>query len=114
MDFIEELPPTTWVLVGAAVVLGWALAVLWRWLRARRAWAEQCWIAAALALLAVALNAITTGDHPARALADGKWAVAGVDLMLICGAFAAAVTAWRLTRRRVPSRRHEFSNEVLS
>jgi hypothetical protein len=37
VEFIEELPPTTWVLVGAAVVLGWALAVVWRWLRARRA-----------------------------------------------------------------------------
>ena len=37
MDFIEELPPTTWALVAAAVAFGWALAVLWRWLRARRA-----------------------------------------------------------------------------
>jgi uncharacterized iron-regulated membrane protein len=92
----------------------WALSCGHGWLRSRRAWAEQCWIAAAGALLAVALNAITTGDHLVRTLAEGRWAVAGMDITLICSALAAAVTAWRLTRRRTPSGRHEFSNEVLS
>lgn len=37
IDLIADLPRMTWVLVGAAVVLGWLLAVLWRWYRARRA-----------------------------------------------------------------------------
>ena len=36
-EVLQELPPTTWALVGAAVVLGWALSWLWRWYRARRA-----------------------------------------------------------------------------
>jgi hypothetical protein len=37
VELLEELPPTTWGLVAAAVVLGWALSWLWRWYRARRA-----------------------------------------------------------------------------
>lgn len=37
MEVLQELPPTTWALVGAAVVLGWGLSLLWRWYRARRA-----------------------------------------------------------------------------
>ncbi|HYD07865.1 MAG TPA: PepSY-associated TM helix domain-containing protein [Reyranella sp.] len=91
----------------------WAMACVHGWVRPRRAWAEQCWIAAAGAVVAVALNTITTGDHLARTIVDGKWAVAGVDLMLLCGASAAAVTAWRLDRRRLAARQ-SFTNEVLS
>ena len=67
--------------------------------RAGSAWIEQCYAAAALAVLAVMLNGMTTGDHIARALADGKAAVAGMDIVLLAGAAAAAVTAWRLQRR---------------
>jgi hypothetical protein len=37
VEVLQELPPTTWALVAAAVVLGWALSWLWRWYRARRA-----------------------------------------------------------------------------
>jgi hypothetical protein len=37
VEVLQELPPTTWGLVAAAVVLGWALSWLWRWYRARRA-----------------------------------------------------------------------------
>jgi hypothetical protein len=37
VELLQELPPTTWGLVAAAVVLGWGLALLWRWYRARRA-----------------------------------------------------------------------------
>ena len=36
MDVLQELPPTTWGLVAAAVVLGWALSFVWRWYRVRR------------------------------------------------------------------------------
>lgn len=36
MELLQELPPTTWGLVAAAVVFGWALSWLWRWYRARR------------------------------------------------------------------------------
>jgi uncharacterized iron-regulated membrane protein len=91
----------------------WALSCIHGWIRGRRAWAEQCWIAAGAAVVAVALNWITTGDHLVRTLADGEWAVAGVDLMLFAGGFAAAVTAWRLTRRRAAVR-PGFTHEVLS
>jgi hypothetical protein len=36
VDVLQELPPTTWGLVAAAVVLGWALSFVWRWYRVRR------------------------------------------------------------------------------
>ena len=68
--------------------------------RRTAAWTDQCWLAAALCVLAVVLNGATTGDHILRAWAAGKLAVAGMDLVLLAGGFAAAVTAWRLQRRR--------------
>jgi hypothetical protein len=37
VEVLQELPPATWGLVAAAVVLGWALSFVWRWYRARRA-----------------------------------------------------------------------------
>lgn len=36
MEVLQELPPATWGLVAAAIVLGWALSFVWRWFRARR------------------------------------------------------------------------------
>jgi uncharacterized iron-regulated membrane protein len=69
---------------------------------ARKAWREQSWAIAALALLAVLLNAITTGDHLARSLMHPHfWAVAGMDLMLLLGAVIAVYAARRLTDRPV-------------
>lgn len=62
---------------------------------ARKAWREQCWAIAVLALLAVVLNSVTTGDHLFRTLARGDWQVAGVDLMLL---LCAAVSAWAARR----------------
>lgn len=84
----------------------WAVAALhaaWRSAPVRRgstapAWREQCWAVAVLALSAVALNWITTGDHLLRTLSDGYWPVAGVDLALIVSA-ASALVAGRLLRR---------------
>ncbi len=88
----------------------WVLAFAHGWLRRGSvAWSEQCWAAAGLSVLAVVLNALTTGDHVPRALAGGKLAVAGMDLVLLAAAAAAAVTAWRLHWRRLsaaPERRH--------
>jgi hypothetical protein len=52
----------------------------------------------------VVLNAVTTGDHPVRALADGKWAVAGVDLMLLATAATAAWAARRMAARAAHAR----------
>ena len=57
-----------------------------------------------LALLAVVLNALTTGHHLARSLAEGLWAIAGMDLMLLAGACIAVLSAWRLRRRTAAAR----------
>lgn len=66
--------------------------------RANPAWREQCWAIAMLAVGAVALNWITTGDHLLKTLTAGYWPVAGVDLFLLFGATVAAMTARRLTK----------------
>jgi len=65
----------------------------------RIAWREQAWASAVLALLAVALNAMVTGDHVLRTLPQGALAVAGTDLVLLLTAVLAAVTARRLSKR---------------
>ena len=63
------------------------------------AWREQCWAIAALAVSAVVLNAVTTGDHLLKTLAAGYWPVAGVDLVLLLGAALAVCAARHLARR---------------
>lgn len=68
--------------------------------RLNPAWREQCWAIAALAVAAVVLNAITTGDHLVKTVfTETYWAVAGVDLSLLA---SAALTGWaarQLARR---------------
>ncbi|HEU4460765.1 MAG TPA: PepSY-associated TM helix domain-containing protein [Methylibium sp.] len=63
------------------------------------AWREQCWAIAALAVLAVLLNAVTTGDHLLKTIGAGYWPVAGLDLSLLAAAAVAALAARRLARR---------------
>ncbi|SFE80330.1 PepSY-associated TM helix domain-containing protein [Paracidovorax wautersii] len=63
------------------------------------AWREQCWAIAVLAVAAVLLNWLTTGDHLLRTLAQGYWPVAGLDLALLACATIAALVALRLRRR---------------
>lgn len=83
----------------------WVFYLIWiatfahAWLRRGPAWREQTVIIAALAVLAVALNALTTGDHLPRTLAQGRWAVAGMDLMLLAAAIVAAWVARRMYAR---------------
>jgi uncharacterized iron-regulated membrane protein len=103
-----------WLGQGRAALEMWAFYLAWlttlahaAWRRAdpatqpaRRAWREQCLVIAVLAGVAVALNGITTGDHLAATLARGRWAVAGMDLLLLAGGAAAAFTALRLRQRR--------------
>lgn len=62
------------------------------------AWSEQCWAAAALAVVAVVLNAVTTGDHLIKTIAEGYWPVAGVDLTLLATAAIAVKAGLRLRR----------------
>ena len=82
-----------------AFYLVWLATFVHAWARPDAAWREQCWVIAALAVLAPALNWATTGDHPIKTVFDGYWPVAGMDLLLLFGAAVAAMTAWRLHRR---------------
>jgi uncharacterized iron-regulated membrane protein len=66
------------------------------------AWQEQCWVIAALAIAAVGLNWITTGDHLLKTLVwDRYWPVAGVDLSLITVACISAWAARKLSRKNL-------------
>nr|WP_298128791.1 PepSY-associated TM helix domain-containing protein [uncultured Pseudoxanthomonas sp.] len=86
----------TWLL--AMLHAAWRSAPVARGL-ANPAWREQCTMIALLALAAVLLNWITTGDHLLRTIGAGYWPVAGVDLTLLAGGVMAALTA-RLLKRR--------------
>ncbi len=90
----------------------WALALLhagWRSAPVARglanpAWREQCGAIAVLALAAVVLNWITTGDHLLRTIAAGYWPVAGIDLFLLASAAVALLAARALKRRTATAR----------
>jgi uncharacterized iron-regulated membrane protein len=81
----------------------WILCFAHAWSRPRLAWAEQCWLIAAGGILAVILNALTTGMPIPRALAHGQFAVAGVDSVMLLGALISAAVAVRLGRRTIPA-----------
>lgn len=79
------------------------LHALWRNAPVRQAllspaWREQCWLFAGLAVSAVALNWITTGDHLGKTLFT-YWPVAGMDLSLLVSALVAVVAARKLALR---------------
>jgi hypothetical protein len=68
--------------------------------RMNPAWREQCQMLAGLALAAVALNAVTTGDHLLKTVfVDTYLPVAGVDLSLLATAVIAAWAARKLALR---------------
>ncbi|MBB4844023.1 putative iron-regulated membrane protein [Paucibacter oligotrophus] len=85
----------------------WLLALahaLWRGApvaegRLNPAWREQCWGFALLALGAVLMNWLSTGDHLAKTLAAGYWPVAGLDLSLLLTAGLALWAASKLGQR---------------
>ncbi|MEY1661229.1 PepSY-associated TM helix domain-containing protein [Isoalcanivorax beigongshangi] len=82
----------------------WLLALLhagWRTAPTARAqpapaWREQCWVIAVLAVAAVLLNGLTTGDHLLRTVSNGHWPVAGIDLALLVSALVSARVAYQL------------------
>ena len=86
----------TWVL--ALLHAGWRSAPVARGLP-NPAWREQCWAITVMAVAAVALNWITTGDHLLRTLAARYWPVAGFDLALLAVAAIAVAAARRLKKR---------------
>jgi uncharacterized iron-regulated membrane protein len=63
------------------------------------AWAEQCWAIAVMAVSAVLLNWVTTGDHLLRTIGQGYWPVAGVDLFMLASAAVAVMAARKLGNR---------------
>lgn len=78
----------------------WVLAMLHAFVRSapvaqaqmNPAWREQCWGITVLALAAVALNWLSTGDHLFKTVVgEPYWAVAGVDLSLLA---SAGITVW--------------------
>ena len=65
------------------------------------AWAEQCWLLALLAVTAVLLNWVSTGDHLFKTVVtDPYWPVAGVDLSLLASAAVAVFAARKLAQPR--------------
>lgn len=87
----------------SAFYVVWLTTFVHAWARSRRAWAEQCAVIAGLAILAVTLNGLTTGDHPGRSLQHRHlWAVGGMDLLLLGAGAVAAFCAHRLWRRTRP------------
>lgn len=95
--------------VEASVYFGIWIALLlhaaWRSVgtpMSRRAWFEQAGALMVLALLAVALNALTTGDHLLRTLSRGYWPIACADLVLLLTAFISFVVLRRQARKQKP------------
>ncbi len=87
--------------------LAWLGGFLHAALLRERAWGQQCWAIAVLAVTAVMLNGVTTGDHIAAAIRQGLWAVAGMDMVLLFAAGLAGWSALKLaparTAHRVPA-----------
>lgn len=86
---------------------GWLLALahaLWRSLPLQpatrnRAWEEQCLCIAGMAVVAVAANWLSTGDHLVKTvIVEPYWPVAGLDLILLLVAVLSTLTGWRLQR----------------
>lgn len=76
-----------------------SILAVYRLAEHRAPWRAQCGLVALLALVALLLNGLSTGDYLWLTLGQGQWAVAGVDgvLLLVAGL---AGSAWlRLTRR---------------
>ena len=61
-------------------------------------WAEQCLLIALLGVSAVCANAFSTGDHILRSMAEGHYAVAGMDILLILSSAIAARTFMKLKK----------------
>lgn len=88
--------------VGALLHAGWRMRRLET--PSRAAWLEQTWAIAILSALCVLLNALTTGDHLARSYAQGLYAIAGMDTLLLAACLCSITTARKLSaRQRMPA-----------
>ena len=108
---LPEAMPPDWPPRGSMEVslfwTSWALAMLHAFARSvpvalgriNPAWREQCRAVALMAISAVLLNWITTGDHLLRTIGTRYWPVAGVDLALLATAVVAMCAARRIGQR---------------
>lgn len=85
-------------LEGWAFYLSWLLALTHAALHPQHAWRRQLQFAAVLAVGAVLLNALSTGEHLLRSLTAGHTAIAGMDLMLLALAGFCLLAARRIRR----------------
>ncbi len=99
----------TWVL--ALLHAAWRSAPVAQGL-SNPAWREQCRAIAVMALAAVLLNWITTGDHLLRTLSAGYWPVAGFDLSLLAVSAIAFVAARKIGRRAVATEAYATGPEA--
>ena len=78
----------------------WLIAFAHGWVWPRKVWGVQSAAISLLAVLAVVLNWVTTGDHPGRTvLHRWLWPVGGMDMVLLLGAGLALLAAVRLLRK---------------
>ncbi len=85
-----------WSWLAALIHAGWRSAPVAKAM-SNPAWREQCWVIALLAVAAVILNWVTTGDNLIKTIfTDTYWAVAGVDLSLLATAVIAIWSARKL------------------
>ncbi len=82
-----------------AFYIAWICTLIHAAVRARAAWRDQARAIGGLALLAVLLNWATTGHHLAFTISHARWAVAGMDLILLAAAVIAIVVSRRLRRQ---------------
>jgi len=82
----------------------WLASFAHAWSRpGRKGWREQSWAIAAMAVSAVLLNAVTTGDHLLRSLMHQHlWPIAAMDLALLLCAAVAALAVRKLTDAPTP------------
>ena len=100
----QLLPRGDWQFLGIERIfleivifyLVWLAALAHGAFRRRKAWFDQAVLLAVLCALAPLLNWIVTGDHLLRTIWNGQWAIAVIDLVLLCIAATAAYGARRL------------------
>ncbi|MCQ4258027.1 PepSY-associated TM helix domain-containing protein [Stutzerimonas stutzeri] len=101
-------------LEGWAFYLGWLVTLVHAAACPGNAWRRQLQSAAVLAVSAVALNAITTGDALPLSLFSGSAAVAGMDLMLLVLAGFCLLASRRIRLAQVtPSPTRRPAREAL-
>ncbi|MEM9880894.1 MAG: PepSY domain-containing protein, partial [Pseudomonadota bacterium] len=100
----RALPPGLWTwqsipkpfLEPILFMLVWLCALLHGWVRGPKAWFDQAVLISFLLFGAVCLNWLITGDHPLRAMKDGKTAILVMDVLLLCFAAIALAAGMRL------------------